>query len=235
MSRIRTKHPWAKLVTSNMYNLNTFANQHVRFTGSYGIPVMEKCDFIPEALFPYDERQKWVSGDGAIQFFCEDKRFESVWLRLNRQPYMPEIILKVGSCTSPDFSLFTDHSPAVHIWNTYRSRLCGALWQSLGIDVIPTISWAENTSYDFCFDGLSIGGTVAIATNYINNPDEKVLFLNGYREMIKRVKPDMIICQGKGLKGQLEKFHPDVRRFETRAAQQTKKLRIEAKNVLLSA
>ena len=50
------------------------------------------------------------------------------------------------------------------IWNTYRSRLIGQLMQKAGIIVIPTVSWADETTFDFCFDGLPQESTLAIST-----------------------------------------------------------------------
>ena len=50
------------------------------------------------------------------------------------------------------------------ILSTFKNRWCGALWQSLGMKVIPTINWGTHASYEFCFDGVEEGSVVAVAT-----------------------------------------------------------------------
>ena len=43
---------------------------------------------------------------------------------------------------SPDFSLYMDMPLPMKVWNMYQSRLISAYYQSYGIPVIPTLSWA---------------------------------------------------------------------------------------------
>ena len=50
------------------------------------------------------------------------------------------------------------------IWNIYRSRAIGQYYQEQGIKVIPTISWAEKETFEFCFDGIPKGSIVSIST-----------------------------------------------------------------------
>lgn len=53
-----------------------------------------------------------------------------------------------------DFSLYGDMPKSMMVWNTYRSRLISQLMQKAGIIVIPTVSWADEKTFDFCFDRL---------------------------------------------------------------------------------
>ena len=86
-----------------------------------------------------------------VHFYLDDYQFERVWASPTR--YVK--LLRQYSCVlSPDFSLYTDMPMAMQIWNTYRSRLLGQYWQDNGINVIPTVSWSDERSYSFCFDGL---------------------------------------------------------------------------------
>lgn len=84
---------------------------------------------------------------------------------------------------------------ALQLYNTFRNRYCGAVWQDNGLIVIPTISWSTNESFEFCFDGIEEGSVVAIST--LGSRKEKQLFLNGYFEMIKRIQPTNVLCYGK--------------------------------------
>lgn len=99
---------------------------------------------------------------------------------------------------SPDFSLYSDFPKALQIYNHYRKHWLGAYWQLNGIEVIPTICWSDESSFEWCFDGEPQGGTVAVSSVGTQlNKQSKQLFLNGYNEMIKRLQPETVIFYGK--------------------------------------
>ena len=53
--------------------------------------------------------------------------------------------------------------------------------QMYGIDVIPTISWSDRKSFEWCFDGEPVGGAVAISSvGVMNSKERKALFIDGY-------------------------------------------------------
>lgn len=95
---------------------------------------------------------------------------------------------------SPDFSLYTDFPVAMQIYNHYRKHWLGAYWQSLGIKVIPTICWSDDSSFDWCFDGEPVGGVVAVSSvGTQNSRTAKAAFLRGYEAMCERLSPSEII------------------------------------------
>ena len=47
---------------------------------------------------------------------------------------------------------------AMQIYNQYRKHWLAAYWQLNGITVYPTISWSDENSYEWCFDGEPRGG-----------------------------------------------------------------------------
>lgn len=49
-------------------------------------------------------------------------------------------------------------------YNTFRNRWVGAYLANKGIRVIPTISWGLENTFDFCFNGIEKGSTVAVST-----------------------------------------------------------------------
>lgn len=65
---------------------------------------------------------------------------------------------------TPDFSLYLDMPRAMKVWNVYRSRLISQIAQDYGCVVIPTVSWAERETFNFCFDGLPENSTLSIST-----------------------------------------------------------------------
>lgn len=98
---------------------------------------------------------------------------------------------------------------ALQIESIFKNRWCGAYWQSKGLKVIPTVSWGDERSFDFCFDGIEEGAIVAVCTYYRENCEDD--FMLGYNEMIKRIKPSVVLCYDEpfaGMKGNIREFLP---------------------------
>lgn len=133
-------------------------------------------------------------GTGLVHFFTEDYRFEQVWTSPDR---FPGYATATQWCTTPDFSLYTDHPPAVHLWNLFRSRWLGAYWQRAGLQVVPTVSWAGDDSHAYCFSGLPTESVLAVSTVGVLKRAEAVrLWKAGFIEMLVRLRPIQIICYG---------------------------------------
>lgn len=45
-----------------------------------------------------------------------------------------------------------------------RNRWCGAYLAEKEFRVIPTVSWGDGSTFDFCFEGIPKGSTVAVST-----------------------------------------------------------------------
>jgi len=83
------------------------------------------------------------------------------------------------------------------IWNTYRNRLIGAYMQAQGLNVIPTVSWAEEETFAYCFDGLPSESVVAISTIGVRASKMTTHYwMQGVDELIKRLHPSMILVYG---------------------------------------
>lgn len=176
----------------NYENLNKAMYEGV---GDYGVP----------ELWPtlYDA-DNWISFNYAkgcenpeihgVHFFVDDYQFNRVWADPDRYLNM----LRRFQCVcTPDFSTYTDFPKAVQIWNHYRKHWCGAYWQENGIRVIPTISWSDESSYEWCFDGEPAGGVVAVSSvGTQGNSECARLFERGFEEMVRRLDPAQIIMYG---------------------------------------
>lgn len=164
--------------------------------GEYGIP----------KLYPVhlDERIEWIRFNHALKeqsrsrlgvhFFIDDYLFLRVW----NDPVRYAMFLRsFKAVMTPDFSLFSDYSRAVQIYNHWRKHQLGAYWQRFGIPVVPSISWADRDSFSWCFDGEPEGGTVAVSSvGAMKNRDARRLFIDGYKEMLTRLQPEKIIFFG---------------------------------------
>lgn len=97
----------------------------------------------------------------------------------------------------PDFSLYMNMPRAINVWNVYRSRLIGQMCQDYGLNVIPTVSWAERETFEFCFDGLPKNGTLAISTIGIKKDELAIeIFRQGVNAMIKKLTPKKLLLYG---------------------------------------
>lgn len=98
---------------------------------------------------------------------------------------------------TPDFSLYLDMPYSMKIWNVFRSRLIGQMCQDAGLAVVPTVSWAEPETFDFCFDGLPEKSTLSISTIGVkNSPEAMQIWRDGVTELIKRKKPKTLLVYG---------------------------------------
>lgn len=132
--------------------------------------------------------------DKGIHYFIDDYQFIRLWN--DPQRYL-HIISKFSCTLSPDFSLYTDYPRAMMIYNHFRKHWLGEYWQKNSIRVIPTISWAEPDSYEWCFDGEPTQSTVAVSSvGTQKNKRAKELFIMGYNEMLNRLNPNKILFFG---------------------------------------
>ena len=70
--------------------------------------------------------------------------------------------------------------------------------QRSGCRVIPTVSWADVDSFDYCFDGITPGSVVAVSTvGTMKSQECRKIFLRGFEAMIENLTPDKIILYGK--------------------------------------
>ena len=176
-------------------------------TNKYGIPDIKKDEFKVKELIPYRVDS---NRNGTAHFFLDDYRFERCWRKSDSQIVE---LKKYDGVLSPDFSMYTNYPQAMQIWQVYRNRWCACYWQSLGIKVIPTISWSDKESFKYCFLGVQKGSTVAIGTvGVLNDEYAKILFMQGFKEMLKQLEPKEILIYGNKL-SELEGYE-NIRWFD---------------------
>lgn len=80
-----------------------------------------------------------------------------------------------------------------------NKRVCGKYWQDNGVNVIPTLTWSLPDSYDYAFEGISQGSTVAVSTvGVLNNPDSLRLFKRGLHAALELTQPETVLLWGRG-------------------------------------
>lgn len=165
-------------------------------TGEYNIPVVQPCtrctshDFIE---FNYAKGEKDKPNKG-VHTFVDDYVFSRLWEHPNK--YI-EMLKPFDSVCAPDFSLYLDYPKALQIYNHYRKMWLSAYYQEYGVNIIPVACWADDASFDFCFDGMPTNSIIAVGSvGATSGKMQSALFRHGYEEMIKRLNPTEVIFYG---------------------------------------
>lgn len=165
--------------------------QNATFVGKYDFPMLKKTTSIATKAIPFDKVSKTVDKRQWVHFFIDDYRFERFWNNHNKYLSMLKMFIGV---IGTDFSVYTQMPLSMQIWNTYRNRALAFWMQNNGIDVIPNVVWGVENTYDFCFDGIPIGGTVAISTNgCIRDKVDRYYFKKGLIKMLETIHPKTVI------------------------------------------
>lgn len=178
--------------------------------GKYNMPLIRKqkidVNKIKFLSFVNAKKDDIENKDKTIHFFTYDWKFEKVYESAETEL---EKLSQYYCLLSPDYSIFTNMPKALQIESVFKNRWCGAYWQSKGLKVIPTVSWGDENSFDFCFDGIEEGSIVAVCTYYRENCEEE--YMLGYNEMLKRIKPSAVLCYDepfKSMTGNIKEFLP---------------------------
>ena len=170
--------------------------------GKWKIPMIPKAEFTEDEfldlrLLGFDRSSLENNNhlDRIVHFFLYDYKFERVWKHPDQDI---EKLKSYRGVLSPDFSMYLEMATVMQLYDLFRNRWCGAYWASKGIRVIPTVSWGDEDTFEFCFEGIPKGSTVAVSTYMVSahghHADQKAFFMKGYRELLGRVEPERIIC-----------------------------------------
>jgi hypothetical protein len=192
------------IIKSSQARKSQLDNLHLKkiitFAYGYEMPILKRCDIIPYNLMPFNEALTAKDHSQGVHFFLDDYQFERIW---NFPERYYECLSRFQCVIAPDFSQFTDMPYPQRIWNNYRGKFIGALLQSQGIKVIPNVTWSLPDSYDYCFEGIPDNSVVAINSTGVSRYGFcKYLWLKGYNEALKRLKPKAILRYGNFIPGE---------------------------------
>ena len=183
-------------MTSKEFRNNPlFLRNEFDVEGKWGFPIIKKQEIDLQNIeliacsdvSKHDENNLYKG----VHFFVDDFRFDSIYKNPNKSL---EKYSKYKFLITPDYSLYAEMNIWRQIESVGKSRWVGAKWQSAGMLVIPTISWALTRSFEFCFDGIEHNCVVAIGM--IGCKNNKKAFLRGYYQMLNAIDPQAIICFG---------------------------------------
>ena len=174
----------------------TFLRNEFNAFGKWNIPVIRKneLDLSTVNLISFTDIKTNDVDDNkckGVHFYIDDYRMEGLYYNPSKSL---QRLRQYKFLISPDYSLYKDMPKAVQLFNVFKSRWCGAYWQSNGLTVIPNVGWGDSSTFEFCFDGIEKGSIVAVGT--IGCKRSKIAFMRGYNEMLKRIEPQAVICFG---------------------------------------
>ncbi len=213
------------MTTNEPYFLNYKLTVETNFetAGEYDIPVVKGIKFKtlkePDMIgFNYLMNAKVENKkDKILHFFLADYRFQYVW---DHPDKYVEALRQYKAICMPDFSVYTNMPKAMKIWNCYRRMWLSKYYQDMGLRVIPTPVWADDESFEYCFDGMPKGSCLCISSvGCVQNPGVRKQFLKGFKETVERLEPTQIILYGNepdGLRdiyqGEMVRVMPDMDR-----------------------
>lgn len=179
--------------TNDTYNLDIIDIENST-NDFWQMPIIQNDNHIPKDLMGFNYAKSSDNKDVGIHFYLDDYQFERLW---NSPSEYVDVLSEYDCILSPDFSLYLDMPMPMKIWNVYRSRQIGAYYQSMGIKVIPTISWAEPSTFEFAFKGIPKGSIVSISTIGVKRDENAMqIWKNGMDAMIKEIEPSTILVYG---------------------------------------
>lgn len=184
------------MTSKTMRDNPLFMRNNFNSVGKWGIPLVKKQEITINDIRliscsdtkanDNDENKKY-----GVHFFVDDYRFSGIYDNPERSfnRYAQYAFL-----LTPDFSTYADMDLWRQLESVAKNRWVGAYWQSKGQIVIPTVSWSDARSFEFCFEGVEQGSVVAVGM--IGCKKSKLNFMRGYNAMLGKVNPSKIICFG---------------------------------------
>ncbi len=173
----------------------------------FGLPIIKKeafndTDWSSTTICDF---QNIKSQRGKEQSIVTMFDYDSVLERIWNDPYRYLLRLsKFKAVCTPDYSISPNMNINLIKNNVYKNRWIGCFLQEKGIKVIPTIQWADESTYDFCFSGIEQGSVVIVST--IGCRHNQKIFLDGFNRMKETIRPELIIVFGKMIQGMTGEF-----------------------------
>ena len=188
-----------------------FMVEGAEFDGKWEIPIIpDNVYSLPKELVGYDQRKskkilKNLTDDAFIHFFIDDYKFDGpngIWngSRKNfnqKRGFSIESMKKYSGIIGPDFTIGYGFPLSTQLDNVRRKRYFEFWMTKLGFQVIPSVRWTDERSYEFAFLGLSYRGIVAVGTyGSMKNKFLRESFKKGLEELVKRINPRIILVYG---------------------------------------
>lgn len=155
---------------------------------------MTDIEDIPKSMIAFSKSISSRNFNQIVHFYEADRSFARIMH--NPQKYA-EILSRFRYVISPDFSQHLDMPQFLCRQNSWWNNAFGAYWQSLGMSIIPNVTWSRPESYEYAFKGIPKQGVIAINCTAIKgNPISRYFWMKGYDAAISALNPKLIIRYG---------------------------------------
>jgi len=165
--------------------------------GEEQIPLLKKLGLnsVPRDLRRFDQPSRVTDfSETGVHFFSYDTKFQQIILHPER--YV-EKFSKYKVVITPDATVSAAMPPSVRVQNIRTSRQVGAIWESRGLEDIPSLRWACREDYDVAFSGIELNSVVAVGTyGAIRDNNLRVALLDGLEEIVGRIQPAALLLYG---------------------------------------
>lgn len=173
-----------------------YLTEGARFVGAPGIPMLMDLGNtqVPRDMIPFSKAKHCPNKRQYVHFYMHDREFSRVLTATGK--YLNLLKLYDGVIT-PDCTMLIGQSPCLQQANTYMNRAVGFYLQKNGIPVIPNVRWSDESSFAYCFLGISQGTMVAISTHgCIMSEGQRRMFKIGLGAMLEIIRPKTVLVHG---------------------------------------
>lgn len=169
----------------------------LKTVGYWQLPVIPPCTILPKGVVGFDQIKHKTPRDLFVHFHCWDDRFERIWASSERDI---ALLAQFSGLFMPDFSLFSDMSPADCIHNLRRCRIMHMWYLDNGFDVMPSAKWWDEESLELCLAGLPRHSLISISNVGVRSDQKSMhIFRTGYERVCKVLDPPAILLYGSRL------------------------------------
>lgn len=186
---------------TDSWNMHLFSS--LTYRDDDGIPIIPAyTGSLPTTCIPANiaaggkvKPQHTQERNGFAHFYLDDYQFERFW---NYPIRYVRYLQTFEGALSPDFSVYSDYPKIIQKLNVFRNRALGAYWNMCDIPVIPSISWNNPESFEWCFNAVEQQSVLAISTvGALKTQQLKEYLIMGYAEMISRLEPTTVLIYGR--------------------------------------
>lgn len=157
-------------------------------------PEVKPTQAVPNGMVTFMVADSKEHGDEFCHFFIDDYRFERLWCAPEK--YL-QVLRRYAGVIGPDYSTYTDMPIPMQMWNVYRTRALESWWQRQGLVVIPNVMFGQEDTYEWAFDGLPTGSTLASSSvGLVTRAEWRDAFARGMEECVRRKHPTRLVMYG---------------------------------------
>ena len=164
-------------------------------TSVYGFPLIKPyngpTDF---ETIAYGKRNRYSGKGQFVHFFADDYTWaNAVWSRMEQTLYR---INKFDGMFAPDFSIYIDRPKGFNLMQLFKNRMVTFYAQNIGYNVIPTASFGDVDSFEYCFEGLPDNSVLGICGTGLENRSHRLHWEYGIYALEEMKHPSLLIVYG---------------------------------------